>query len=51
MRPVFTCGDYQVYKMPETQMYNIYHVIDKNVELMADNFERLADAIKYIMHP
>ena len=48
---IFKCGDYQVFSIPETATFNIYHVIDVNMELMASDFLSLADAIKYILHP
>ena len=48
---LFKYGEFQVFIMPETKTFNIYHVVGVNMELMAAGFSSLADAMEYILHP
>ncbi len=48
---VFKCGEYQVFRVPTENIFNIYHIDGLKMELMIGNFQRLEDAIKYLLHP
>ena len=51
MNPVnclFKFGNYQVFRLPETRTFNIYYVVDVQMELMVPDFSSLADAIKFL---
>lgn len=45
---LFKYGSYQVFRLPETRTFNIYHVIGTQMELMVADFTTLAEAIKFI---